>query len=84
VKVDDLDAGVVALHRAGLDAERHNGHVRVAIAPTDADRVTRALALEQQWVTDLRPEERSLEDLFLELTADDAPPSARAHEEVGA
>ncbi len=84
VKIDDLDAGVAALHRAGFGAERLDGHVRVAIAPTEADRVTRALAEGQQWVTDLRPEERSLEDLFLELTADDAPPPARGHEEVGA
>ena len=84
VKVDDLDAGVAALHRAGLGAERLDGHVRVAIAPTEAQRVTRVLAQEQQWVTDLRPEERSLEDLFLELTADDGATLVPAHEEVGA
>ena len=30
--------------------------------------MTRTLAENGQWVTDLRPEERSLEDLFLELT----------------
>ncbi|MDQ1479304.1 MAG: hypothetical protein QOI44_165, partial [Actinomycetota bacterium] len=51
---------------------------------TEAARVTRVLALEQQWVTDLRPEERSLEDLFLELTDDHVPRLAPAHEEVGA
>jgi ABC-2 type transport system ATP-binding protein len=84
VKVDDLDAGAAALRRAGLGAERFDGHVRVAISRAEAERVTRALASEQQWVTDLRPEERSLEDLFLELTDDHAPPSARAHEEVDA
>jgi ABC-2 type transport system ATP-binding protein len=84
VKVDDLDAGVVALRRAGIGAERRDGHVRVAIAPTEAERVTRTLAHAQQWVTDLRPEERSLEDLFLELTGDaDSAPFA-VHEEVGA
>ena len=76
VKVDDLDAAVVALRRAGIRAERGDGHVRVAIAPEEAERVTRTLALEDQWVTDLRPEERSLEDLFLELTGDaDSVPS---------
>ncbi len=84
VKVDDLDAGVVALLRAGIGAERRDGHVRVAIAPTEAERVTRTLAHAQQWVTDLRPEERSLEDLFLEITGDaDSAPSP-VHEEVGA
>jgi ABC-2 type transport system ATP-binding protein len=69
VQVSDLDAGVDALRRAGLAAERRDGHVRVAIAPVEAERVTQVLAHEQQWVTDLRPEERTLEDLFLELTA---------------
>jgi ABC-2 type transport system ATP-binding protein len=69
VKVPDLDAGVETLRRAGLAAERRDGHVRVAIAPLEAERVTQVLAREQQWVTDLRPEERSLEDLFLEVTA---------------
>jgi hypothetical protein len=80
VKVDDLDAAVVALRHAGLGAERHEGHVRVAVTPTDADRVTRVLAREEQWVTDLRPEERSLEDLFLELTG--AAEAARIEQEA--
>jgi ABC-2 type transport system ATP-binding protein len=84
VKVDDLDAGVIALRRAGIGAERCDGHVRVAIAPTEAERVTRTLALERQWVTDLRPEERSLEDLFLELTGDAESAPFPVHEEVGA
>jgi hypothetical protein len=78
VTVGDLDAAVGALRRAGIGAERQDAHVRVAVAPADADRITRVLAQNGQWVTDLRPEERSLEDLFLELTTD--PP--RAREEV--
>ena len=83
VKVGDLDAAVVALRRAGISAERCDGHVRVAIAPEEAERVTRTLALEDQWVTDLRPEERSLEDLFLELTGDaDSVPSPVREEVV--
>jgi ABC-2 type transport system ATP-binding protein len=68
VKAADLDRAIAALRRAGLAAERHADHVRVAIAPTEASRVTQVLAREEQWVTDMRPEERSLEDLFLELT----------------
>jgi ABC-2 type transport system ATP-binding protein len=68
VTVDDLDAAVAALRRAGLGAVRQSGHVRVEIATAEAERVTRLLAQEEQWVTDLRPEERGLEDLFLELT----------------
>src|SRR5262245_11773366 len=62
-------AGSVRLAPAG--AERRATAPRVAVAPADAGRITRALALDHQWVTDLRPEERSLEDLFLEITAPD-------------
>jgi len=43
----------------------------VAIASADADRVTRVLAEAHQWVIELRPEERSLEELFIELTGGD-------------
>jgi ABC-2 type transport system ATP-binding protein len=80
VKVDDLDAGAAALRRAGLGAERRDGHLRVAIAPAEAERVTQVLAHEHQWVTDLRPEERSLEDLFLELTGAAAAVPAQSRE----
>ena len=68
VQVDDLDAAVATLRRAGIGAERRAHDLRVAIAPRDAERVTRALAQERQWITGLRPEEHSLEDLFLEIT----------------
>jgi ABC-2 type transport system ATP-binding protein len=80
VKAADLDRAIAALRRAGLAAERHADHVRVAIAPTEASRVTQVLAREEQWVTDLRPEERSLEDLFLQLTGN--VDSHDVHEEV--
>jgi ABC-2 type transport system ATP-binding protein len=82
VKVGDLDVGAAALRRAGLDAERREADLRVLVASTDAERVTRALALEHQWVTDLRPEEHSLEELFLEITGADEPRTAP--EEVSA
>ena len=68
VRVDNLDAGVVALRGAGLPVELCDGELRVAISPSQAGEVTRALAGSGHWVTALRPEERSLEDLFLELT----------------
>jgi ABC-2 type transport system ATP-binding protein len=84
VKTEDLDAGVAALARAGLSAERRDGHVRVAIAAADARLVTQILARENQWVSDLRPEEQSLEELFLELTGGAGVAHDPAHEEVGA
>ena len=68
VKAADLDLALVALRRDGLTAERQADHVRGRDRPDRGIAVTRVLAREHQWVTDLRPEERSLEDLFLELT----------------
>ncbi len=90
VKVDDLAAGHDALRRRGIAAERQDGHLRVDVAVEAAGRVSEALAGEGQWVTELRPEEHTLEDLFLELTSDDEPPDQRptgrrfAQEEVTA
>jgi hypothetical protein len=40
----------------------------VEAAATSAPDVTRALAAADLWVTELRVEEASLEDLFLEIT----------------
>lgn len=68
VKVDDLDGGMGALRSAGLSATRCNGHLRVVAARSRAAYITETLAREGHWVTDMRPEEQSLEDLFLELT----------------
>jgi ABC-2 type transport system ATP-binding protein len=84
VRVDDLDLGVAVLRRAGLPAERRNDDVRVAISPGNAARVTETLARNGHWVTDLRPEERSLEELFLELTGAMEPAFVSTSEEVPA
>lgn len=73
VQLDDLDAGAHALQRAGLPVDRHDGTLRVAVAHRHAALITQALASERLWVTAMRREERSLEDLFLELTADVEP-----------
>ncbi len=71
VKVDDLAAGHRALTRAGMAAERVNGAIRVAVAPGSAAQVSRVLAEAEHWATELRPDQFSLEDVFLELTSDD-------------
>ena len=70
VTVDDLVGALRVLGRAGIPAERVDGHLRVAVGRAEAERVTRTLGEQGHWVTDLRPDERSLEDLFLELTSD--------------
>ncbi len=82
VGVADLDAGHAALTARSIPAERRNGHLRVALPPSAAGRVSRTLADHGQWVTELRPEERSLEDLFLELTTDPPTPGAVRVSEV--
>jgi ABC-2 type transport system ATP-binding protein len=69
VKVDDLDLGMRALRDAHFTTERVSGDLRVDIAPERAGDVTRVLAAAGQWVTELRPDRFSLEDVFLELTA---------------
>ena len=70
VKVDDLEGARVVLNRAGIHAERAYDHLRVAVAPPDAGRISQTLGEHGHWVRELRPEERSLEDLFLEMTDD--------------
>ncbi len=71
VKVDDLDLGMRALRDAHFTTERVNGDLRVDIAPEQAGDVTRVLAAAGQWVSELRPDRFSLEDVFLELTTSD-------------
>jgi ABC-2 type transport system ATP-binding protein len=70
VRVADLDTGQNVLRHAGLEVERRNGHLRVEIEASQAARITQTLAAQRLWVTELRAEERSLEDLFLELTTE--------------
>ena len=60
----------VCSQRAALPVERQNGFLRVGVGADGAARITETLAAERLWVTELRGEERSLEDLFLELTDD--------------
>jgi ABC-2 type transport system ATP-binding protein len=68
VTVADLAGALTVLDRAGIAAERAEGHLRVAVPATEAARISRTLGEQGHWVSDLRPDERSLEDLFLEIT----------------
>lgn len=78
VRATDVDAGHAALVRAGLPVELRDGHLRVGLPPESAARITHVLAAERVWITELRPEEHTLEDIFLELTADETTPGASA------
>jgi ABC-2 type transport system ATP-binding protein len=72
-RVDDLDAGLAALGAAGLSAHREGDVLVVDVPAGEAARVTQVLARKRLWVSELRPIEATLEDVFLELTGEPAP-----------
>jgi ABC-2 type transport system ATP-binding protein len=85
VKIDDLDAGQQVLREAGLQTEWAEDSLRVALDPSAAGDVTRLLASAGHWVTELRPDRVSLEDVFLELTSEEHQEEEhRADKEVAA
>jgi ABC-2 type transport system ATP-binding protein len=73
VRVGDLRRGAAALCAAGITAGIKDDAIRVALDPSEAERVTRALADEGLYLTELRAEEADLETVFLELTRDEVP-----------
>ncbi len=83
VTIDDLASGADVLRRAGLPVEPVDGYLRVGVSPADAREVSRLLASAQLWVTELRSEDRTLEDLFLELTSEEGGPITDAAAAVG-
>jgi len=68
VRVDDPACGETALAAAGFDVALAGDHLRVAAPAAAGADVTRALAAAGQWVSELRLDEVSLEDLFLDIT----------------
>lgn len=71
VTVADPTGALAVLDRAGIPAQRGPDSLRVAVAPPNADQISRTLGEHGHWVLEMRPETRSLEDLFLELTGDE-------------
>ena len=69
-RVDDLAAGRDALAGAGIEARIVGGVLHVDVPSAEAARVSEALAGQRLWLTELRAQEVSLEDVFLELTGD--------------
>jgi ABC-2 type transport system ATP-binding protein len=82
VGVADPVGALAVLGRAGLAAERRDGTLRVAVPASDGALVSRTLGRHGHWVHELRAEEHSLEELFLEVT-DRAAPNGSQPEEVG-
>jgi ABC-2 type transport system ATP-binding protein len=70
VRLANLERGVAALAEAEIAATIEGDHLRVDLPPEDAERVTRALVKKRLYLTELRPEEISLEAVFLELTGE--------------
>jgi ABC-2 type transport system ATP-binding protein len=68
VRLADLQAGLEALTSAKIEASLDGDALLVALPPEDAARVTQTLARKKLYVTELRPQEVSLETVFLELT----------------
>jgi ABC-2 type transport system ATP-binding protein len=68
VRVDDLARAEAALTAAGFAVATDGPHLRVAAAADAGAAVTRTLAETGQWVSELRVDEVSLEDLFLQIT----------------
>jgi ABC-2 type transport system ATP-binding protein len=73
VRVDDPAAGLAALQRAGFSVEADGPRLRVRLPAARAGDVSRALADEGLWVTEMGPERERLEELFLRLTGDRSP-----------
>lgn len=71
VKLADVESGLAALRDAGLCAEQVDGHVRVLASPSHGESINRTLAARGLWASEIRAEQQSLEDLFLQLTNDD-------------
>ena len=83
VRLADLDAGLAVLRGAGYVTTRSDGHLRVEIPDDRPDEVTRTLGERGLWVTGLRAEEASLEDLFLEITGSPETGDGHSMLEVG-
>ena len=68
VVVENMTAGLEVLRSAGLAVEADDKHLRVALPACDAALVTKLLAGAGLYLSELRPESVSLEELFLSIT----------------
>lgn len=78
VRVENLQGALAVLRSAGMPAEIQDDHLKVAVPPIEAARVTELLARQGLFLSELRPEAISLEDVFLELTREPTAPPPEA------
>ena len=67
VRLPELDRGLEVLKRAGMDASLADGSISVKLAAEQASSITRTLADQGLYLSELRPLEADLETVFLEL-----------------
>jgi ABC-2 type transport system ATP-binding protein len=70
VRLEDLDRGQAVLAAAGIPASPDSDALRVALPPAQAATLTKTLAAQGLYLTELRPDEADLETVFLDLTAE--------------
>jgi ABC-2 type transport system ATP-binding protein len=71
VRVEDPGAALGVLEQAGIAALHDQGVLRVALPAGDGSRVTKVLADNNIYLSEIRPEEEDLEAIFLKLTGEE-------------
>jgi len=71
VKVDDGPRAAAILNGAGIEATASNGQLRVGVNPAEGARITKVLADAGIYLSELRPDEEDLEEVFLRLTQEE-------------
>jgi ABC-2 type transport system ATP-binding protein len=71
VGLRDVGRGRSVLESQGISSTLVDGRLRVDVPPSDAERLSRTLAENRLYLTELRPDEMDLETVFLELTSDE-------------
>ena len=70
VRLPELEKGADVLQEAGISAAVDGSVLRVDLPASEAATVTRVLAARELYLSELRPEEVSLETVFLALTGE--------------
>jgi len=71
VRVEDEPRAASILNGAGIEATAGDGKLRVDMSPSEGARVTKVLADAGVYLSELRPEEEDLEEVFLRLTQEE-------------
>ena len=67
---DQIDVAGTLLATSGFDVRREMDALVVNVDPSQSSRINQALGSQGIWVSELRPDEVTLEDVFLQLTGE--------------